>query len=428
MNEHCIGFGKFRKIHLYILSFIIFSSLKNFVLYYSNILNNIYLMQSISRYFSFLFFGIIFYIKFKKNLNNSKNKNFISNKYIKKNNAKEIKLIYNNNDKIISYEEKILYYIICFIYVLYYEILQILDFFELYPLDIWSFESIFVILFMHLYYPHNTYNHQIYSMIFIAVINTILLISVSFFKNYEDNTKNIYEYKGKILCTFGIIINIDISFFIYFARIKVKEIMDNLYISPYKIIILIGIIGFISEIILSLIFRLLDVSKKCNGDNNNNNIYCYFKMNIRDYFSELFKINTFLDVFKEIILILLFIISFFMRIMSELFIIKYLNPSYILISYNIYFEILKLNEYFPNEKDKQSTLKFIFVQFTQLFEFIGCLIYLEIIELRFCGLNKNLKKNISKRSDMDVSDEMILDPDISFNSNSQNNTSLIEMQ
>ena len=149
-------------------------------------------------------------------------------------------------------------------------------------------------------------------------------------------------------------------------------------------------------------------------------------MNIRDYFSELFKINTFLDIFKEIILILLFIISFFMRIMSELFIIKYLNPSYILISDNIYFEILKLNEYFPNEKDKQSTLKFIFVQFTQLFEFIGCLIYLEIIELRFCGLNKNLKKNISKRSEIDVSDEMILEPDISFNS--QNNTSLIEMQ
>ena len=35
------------------------------------------------------------------------------------------------------------------------------------------------------------------------------------------------------------------------------------------------------------------------------------------------------------------------------------------------------------------------------FEFIGYLIYLEIIQLNFCGLNRDLAKNIKKRAKLD---------------------------
>ena len=37
------------------------------------------------------------------------------------------------------------------------------------------------------------------------------------------------------------------------------------------------------------------------------------------------------------------------------------------------------------------------------FWFFGYIIYLEIIELKLCGLNKNLRKNIKKRAELDMS-------------------------
>ena len=413
MTECYIGIGKCTHFHIFILSFIFFSTLKDLVLYYSNILNRSYIMQSLSRYFSFFIFGIILFIIFKINNNNNNKTNqniLITNNPVENNNSKEAHLIFNDNKNklVISNKAGLIFFVICLIYVLYYEILQLIDFFELNPLDLRTIDIIFVLIFMHIYYPQNIYKHQIYSMIFVVIINTILLIEASICKIYKNNSKNIYEYKGKNICIYGIIIYIDIIFLIYFSRMKAKEIMDKQFISPYKIIILIGIIGFVLQIILSLIVSFLGVNKKCHNENNIN-IYCYFKINIKDYFSEYSQLKDGLEIFKEIIFLILFIISSFISIMSELFIIKYLNPSYILISENIYFEIIKLNEYLPGNKESESSKNFIFLQIAQFFEFIGCLIYLEIIELRFCGLNKNIKKNISKRSEQDKFNEMSVD-------------------
>ena len=76
---------------------------------------------------------------------------------------------------------------------------------------------------------------------------------------------------------------------------------------------------------------------------------------------------------------------------------------------NIYFEIIKLNKFFYEEiSNKQINsnlfIHFSIIQLAQFFEFIGCLIYLELIELRFCGLNKNLKRVISERSKEDITE------------------------
>ena len=43
-------------------------------------------------------------------------------------------------------------------------------------------------------------------------------------------------------------------------------------------------------------------------------------------------------------------------------------------------------------------LKFV----AAFFEFIGNLIYMEIIQLNFCGLNRDLSKNIKKRAKLDA--------------------------
>jgi len=52
--------------------------------------------------------------------------------------------------------------------------------------------------------------------------------------------------------------------------------------------------------------------------------------------------------------------------------------------------------------DKTQITQFIFIIISQLFTLIGVLIFLELIELRFCKLDKNIKKNISLRANEDV--------------------------
>ena len=45
---------------------------------------------------------------------------------------------------------------------------------------------------------------------------------------------------------------------------------------------------------------------------------------------------------------------------------------------------------------KENNLKYISILFF-IFQFLGLLVYLEIVELNFCNLNENTKKNIRER-------------------------------
>jgi len=62
--------------------------------------------------------------------------------------------------------------------------------------------------------------------------------------------------------------------------------------------------------------------------------------------------------------------------------------------------------------DRTQITQFIFIIISELFALIGILIYLELIELKFCKLDKNIKKNISKRAIEDV--EAVTELDESF--------------
>ena len=425
MSKCFIGLGKCSRFYLFILSYIISCDLNYLLLQKSCILKKSYFIHSLCRYFSYLCLGIVFFIIFIKNINKTKKNTLSVSKIVENNNRSDKLLIFNNRKRLkTSEQDEFLFFIISLIYALYSEILQLLNYFGLYPIEIWSLDMIFVIIFMYLYYPQNAYKHQIYSLIFVSIINTFLLISASLVKNYNNNTQNIYQNKGYIICTFGMIIYLGITFLIYYARMSVKDSMDKNFIYPYKIIIFFGIIGFILEIVLFIIFFLLFKNKKCHN-NNEINLFCYLGINIIEPFSELFKINHFYECIKEIIFLIFFIFSCFVSIMSELFIIKDLNPSYILISENLYYEVIKLYEFIPKKDKLNASKTFIIMQFAELFEFFGCLIYLEIIELKFCELNKNLKKAISDRSDEDIMESMTVD-DESVSSKGNNNSLISE--
>ena len=431
-----IGCGKCSHFYIYILGSSIFNSLKDIVLKYSQTLEDKHIIQGLSRYIMFMAAGAGFLYYFKKILNSLNKKSNFNIDYSKDINSYEssnsTKLIYNDIKFSLmnKNDSGSLLFIVSIIYFFYIEILKILDFFGFYYLEFWTFDVVFLLLLMNIYYPKSTYKHQTFSMIFIAVINTILLIGSSVLNIYYDNEnkkKNIYEYKGSKACIFIMIIYCNLTFLIYYSRMQVKILTDENFISPYKIIISIGIVGFLFELIIFIISFILDSKSKCQKENYVN-IYCY--LNSSDFFSN-FNNKTLLNVFKEIILSLLYILFSFGGLVCELFIIKYLNPNYVLMSDNIYFESIKINKFIYNEldglkKNKNILIQFIIIQITQILELIGCLIYLELIELRFCGLNINLKRAITARSEEETI-ESLTSSDDNRKSLDNNDGNIIEL-
>ena len=419
MSNFFLGFGKCSKFYIYIIASTLSNTLKDISLENTYVLKNKQLLQNIYKYLGYIIFGIIFFIFFKKNQRISRIFLKLENDQKFDDSNKTNNLIYYDNKVqfILSLKERFLLLIVCLIYVLYFQIISILKYLEFELVDFWTFDIVFSLLFMYLYYHIVPYKHQIYSMIFVAFIVTILLILASFCKVFHDESENIYQYKGTDLCIFVIIIFISLSFLIFFGRINGKIIMDKYFLSPYKIIIIIGIIGFIINLIISIIFIGINTHKKCEekkeDDKDKYNIFCY--NDLSKYFSSISDHKNY-EIFLEILLTLFYIIFSFIGLLCELLIIKYLNPTYILWADNLYFEIIKIKDFIDNGNFFKL---FIILQFTELFDFIGCLIYLELIELKCFGLNLNTKKNIMIRSVSDSNE--YLNDDLSQSNDDEDN-------
>ena len=103
------------------------------------------------------------------------------------------------------------------------------------------------------------------------------------------------------------------------------------------------------------------------------------------------------DYYIEIFIVIpLYLIANFCEFLFEILLILYLNPNYILISDCIYYGTSKLIEFIFNKNygPKKFWVEFI----AELLTILGYTIYLEIIELKFCGLDNDIKKNITERS------------------------------
>ena len=119
------------------------------------------------------------------------------------------------------------------------------------------------------------------------------------------------------------------------------------------------------------------------------------------YFQELGKTGK--RMYIEIFLVIPFylIIKYF-EFTCEILVIYYFNPNYVLVRDNLYYGIIRLIFILVNDKDYQhdiSLTQFIILETSELLSIFAYGIYLEIIELRFCGLDRYLKRNIIKRSE-----------------------------
>ena len=419
-----IGFGKCSKYYIYILCAIVLKALKDTIFGFSDIdqrnkedfqiikpiplfcKHN--LLQNLFRYIGFILGGFIFLAIKKKNIE--------SEKYspITKKNKFDIKLIYNPYSKYAS--AKIIEIItIASIFCIHYELRKFLYMMNFYFLDYVSFNVIFVILFMRMYFRIKLYNYQKCSLYFIIITNTLLLLINSFLPQHRSNNKNEYDIYAETLgngalCIPFLIVFIFLSAIISYARVKIKLLTYVKFISIYTIIISIGICGIFYTLIEILFSELF----KCNMDEMNETFktLCIINNTENEFYHDEFK--TFhddfqklssKDIFINILLMLIFPIICFFEILCELLIIYFLDPIYILIRDNIFYffeRIIFVMLRIDNDIIEYMTPRFFLHEFSEIFAIIGYCIYLQLIELRFCKLDNDLNKNIIARGKIET--------------------------
>ena len=114
--------------------------------------------------------------------------------------------------------------------------------------------------------------------------------------------------------------------------------------------------------------------------------------------------NNFISNIKKLITPL-YLVTSFCGFFCELLIIYYLNPLYVLVRGNLYYCIQKFIFILINLENYQnyiSTEQLFILQSSEIIALLGYSVYLEIIELRFCGLDKDLKRKIIERGERET--------------------------
>ena len=110
------------------------------------------------------------------------------------------------------------------------------------------------------------------------------------------------------------------------------------------------------------------------------------------------------------LLIPLFFVLNLINEISRLMIVKYLDPNNILIYKNFNYFFQRIIVTIINKFDQQYITyeQFFILELEEFLSIICNMIYIEVLELHFCGFDYELKKNIEKRGNEDILDNFDL--------------------
>ena len=272
----------------------------------------------------------------------------------------------------------------------------------------WPLEFIFLIIFAKKILKKNFYKHQKLSLIVLVFCCTSIYIINSFIPQSNKDcssvpkdeledckilSNNIYNDIIEKLTWFFI----PILIFIYllamianaYSSISNKWFMDIKYINLYRILIYLGVIGFIYSIILLFIFSNIP----CSKENNTIIQICRIEYN-DDFFYENYRTLSFIEIDKEFFIDIfvscpIYIISSFLNIFFELMIIIKLDPFYVIPIESAFFFIVEIIDYCITYSITNicRNIKFVCQLLSNGISMFLCSIYLEIIILHFCGLD-----------------------------------------
>ena len=230
---------------------------------------------------------------------------------------------------------------------------------------------------------HGLCSEEAVEIIFIVIISKFLLKTQLYIHHYIgliilviaslsiDIPFNLSLFKPQILfiVIYLLFIIVDANFITY-----EKYMMDKLYYSPFIIVFSIGIL-FLSVSIFFTIYILMVGNSLYDGKK-------YTLQSFSDYFEE--------KGYKTTVIYMFYCSSFrFVLNILKILTIYYFTQNHIYTSYTF----IKLVDLLIVKKTNYKYFSIILF----IPQFLGLLIFLEIIELNFCKLNKNTKINIEKR-------------------------------
>jgi len=231
------------------------------------------------------------------------------------------------------------------------------------------FEIIYFIILMMYTMKYKIYRHHFVSLI-IILLNLIFLI-ISFIICFPD-------------CTIQTIIYYFFySFLFCLYCILGKKYLNLFSNSPYNIMLYIGI----SSTIILFIYDIIIFSVFNNNDDNNNK------------YGIIFGFKNMKNKFSIIIFIFDVVFCFFSNIGIWMTIYFY-SPFHYIISESISEYLFILYDYILFKRDYKFS-DIILYTIIYIINFIFFLIFNEIIILKFCGLNFNIKENIEEREKID---------------------------
>ena len=219
------------------------------------------------------------------------------------------------------------------------------------------------------------YRYQIASLILFFVFDVIYLAIL-----FIDNSLKYSPF----LLIFVLVSNLIFSFEITYE----KKILKNEFISFYKICIYLGIVSLLFNIIASVVTTIVTIYVKVDGRDK---VYLF---NYKYYLEEVDD-----HVMNEIILVIVFVILNGVYNILQFLTIKYLSQNHVLITYvmlAIYYSIL-----IKFQDVEIKTLTFAFSIVLYLIGFFILFIFLEVIQLNFWGISKDIAIKKGLRSDVD---------------------------
>ena len=313
-------------------------------------------------------------------------------------------------------------------------------------LELWMLEIIFISFLSKKILKLEINRHKTIAMFIVVPLLIMEFISNSLPEtNHSKNDNNHEEYMSdyNIFKGIGKKINygfIPIIYGVYilatllrdYSWVESKYLLDKKSISLFKILFFTGLIGLLASIISIFISSyspcktFKNVIKVDNDyfldDYNYINLareICYLqdydeaKKTLKLYYDNIFLLIKEYKIYdkqikKELFLVLpLYLIVNMIKSCSHMLMIKYLEGYNILISDNLYFFTNRLIVFIINKANEEylTVVQFILMESLEIIYIISNLIYIEIIELKFCNLDYDLKKNIGKRGIMEYINE-----------------------
>ena len=319
-----------------------------------------------------------------------------SNNHLPKLIHNELKNYLNNRGGIIIFILILILWIIEENLVLIY-----VDIFQ--DLDFWFFELIFISIIFSNHFIFKIYSHQKLSMALSIGVGSILKIyNISISLISEDEK----IYKKYPLVFFFVILYFLIILARSYVNTQIKVFMDLKFITHRLLFMSYGIAGSIICFVVGIIISFSPCSKSGVFET----FICKFKYNNNIYYDEIHNYaESPLNISVRLIIIILGMASFICHKYFYTLIIKDYTPIHVIFSFPVQFFIEKTFMVIYTTifhiklllEGEEKINKFLLDISGDIASIIGFLIYLEIIELNFCKLNYNLKKNIISRGEND---------------------------